>query len=64
METVHLVVNEVGLIVNRIVKDGATLDSWDPGEGLIVLSELVEGEIGGSYIDGVYIGSLEDSEEE
>ena len=54
METIHLVTDAEGLIVNRIVLDENTPRNWTPGPGLTLLPHSVQGAIGGTYIDGVY----------
>lgn len=62
METNHIVTDNSGLIVNRIVKDENTPSDWSPGTGLTVWPETIEGAIGGSYIDGVYTPPAEPEE--
>ena len=53
-EGVHLVIDGDGNVVNRIVTNEGTPDDWVPGPGLTLLDRSIEGDIGGTYIDGVY----------
>ena len=65
MEYTCLIVNESGLIVNRIVYDDElTPPDWHPGEGLTMLDKSIDGAIGGSYINGVYTPPPEPKEDD
>ena len=54
MERAQLVINDDGLVVNRIVTDETTPNDFNPGPGLTMLPHTVEGVIGGTYKNGVY----------
>ena len=49
----RLVIDSEGNIVNRILLDSSLTD-WSPGEGLTLVPANIDGDIGGTYINGVY----------
>ena len=60
MIQIRLLLDEEGNIVNRIVYDTEAM--YDPSP-LILTPEGVDGDIGGTYIDGVYTPPPEDEAE-
>ena len=57
MECIHIVTDADGLIVNRIVLDhgGQTPPHWHPGGGFTLQGCGVEGELGETIINGIYV---------
>lgn len=53
-ESICIVVNPAGLIINRIVCGPETPENWAPGLDLTMHKETTPMAIGGTYINGVY----------